>query len=117
MSSDAAWRLLSWISPGALLSACIVAPPSPKTAPCCDHVAHAPQQDRIIAAGGRIVHNGGTKRVMGMLAMTRAIGDHYLRPYVIADPEVERGSHNGACDVACHMWLDMVSCGAQAMVH
>lgn len=92
-SSDAAWRLLSWISPGALLSACIVAPPSPKTAPCCDHVAHAPQQDRIIAAGGRIVHNGGTKRVMGMLAMTRAIGDHYLRPYVIADPEVGRGSY------------------------
>jgi hypothetical protein len=32
---------------------------------------------------------------MGMLAMTRAIGDHYLRPYIIADPEVsfvERGS-------------------------
>jgi protein phosphatase 2C len=25
---------------------------------------------------------------MGMLAMSRAIGDHYLRPYVIAEPEI-----------------------------
>lgn len=45
-------------------------------------------QDRIRAAGGRIVFNGGARRVNGMLAMTRSIGDHYLRPYVIAEPEV-----------------------------
>jgi len=27
-------------------------------------------------------------RVMGVLAMSRAIGDHCLRPYVIPEPEV-----------------------------
>lgn len=53
---------------------------------------HKPDREdegaRIRAAGGRIVQNGGTKRVMGMLAMSRSIGDHYLRPYVIAEPEI-----------------------------
>jgi hypothetical protein len=29
-------------------------------------------------------------RVMGELAVSRAIGDEFLRPYVIADPEVRR---------------------------
>ena len=45
-------------------------------------------QARVRAAGGRIVFNSGSYRVMGMLAMSRAIGDHFLRPYVIAEPEV-----------------------------
>lgn len=43
---------------------------------------------RVEAAGGRVVYQGGSHRVMGLLAMSRAIGDHFLRPYVIADPEV-----------------------------
>lgn len=38
------------------------------------------------------MYNSGSHRVMGMLAMSRAIGDHFLRPYVIAEPEVG-GSH------------------------
>ena len=53
----------------------------------CDHGVACPQ-DRIRAAGGRVVFSSGSHRVMGMLAMSRAIGDHYLRPYVIAEPEV-----------------------------
>jgi hypothetical protein len=48
---------------------------------CC------PPQDRIQRAGGQVINNRGA-RVQGVLAMSRAIGDHALRPYVVADPEV-----------------------------
>ena len=44
-------------------------------------------QARVEAAGGQILFWNGV-RVMGVLAVSRAIGDHCLRPYVIADPEV-----------------------------
>lgn len=40
------------------------------------------------AAGGKVLHKGGSHRVMGLLAMSRAIGDHFLRPFIVADPEV-----------------------------
>ncbi|KIZ03468.1 hypothetical protein MNEG_4488, partial [Monoraphidium neglectum] len=43
---------------------------------------------RVKASGGRVVFKAGTHRVMGLLAMSRALGDHFLRPYVIADPEI-----------------------------
>lgn len=42
---------------------------------------------RIEAAGGQILFWNGV-RVMGVLAVSRAIGDHCLRPFVIAKPEV-----------------------------
>jgi hypothetical protein len=42
----------------------------------------------VSALGGKVVVKGGSSRVMGLLAMTRAIGDHFLRPYVIPEPEV-----------------------------
>eukprot|EP00246_Nothoceros_aenigmaticus_P015784 TRINITY_DN680_c0_g1_i1.p1 TRINITY_DN680_c0_g1~~TRINITY_DN680_c0_g1_i1.p1 ORF type:complete len:328 (+),score=25.32 TRINITY_DN680_c0_g1_i1:80-985(+) len=42
---------------------------------------------RIEAAGGRVISWGGY-RVLGVLAMSRAIGDRYLKPYVISEPEV-----------------------------
>ena len=38
-------------------------------------------QDRVGSAGGSIFLNNGL-RVMGVLAMTRAIGDKFLRKYV-----------------------------------
>ena len=38
-------------------------------------------------AGGQVLYWNG-HRVMGVLAMSRAIGDHCLRPYVIPEPEV-----------------------------
>ena len=46
-----------------------------------------PRQARVEAAGGQILFWNGV-RVMGVLAVSRAIGDHCLRPFVIAQPEV-----------------------------
>lgn len=46
-------------------------------------------QARVEAAGGQILFWNGV-RVMGVLAVSRAIGDHCLRPFVIAQPEVGR---------------------------
>jgi protein phosphatase 2C len=55
-------------------------------------VDHKPEREdemaRVEAAGGRVIYWNG-HRVLGVLAMSRAIGDRYLKPYVIADPEVK----------------------------
>ncbi|XP_027173335.1 protein phosphatase 2C 50 [Coffea eugenioides] len=45
------------------------------------------EYERIEAAGGKVIDWGGY-RVSGVLGMSRSIGDRYLRPYVIADPEM-----------------------------
>lgn len=54
-------------------------------------IDHKPNREdecsRIEAAGGRVINWEGY-RVSGVLAMSRSIGDRYLRPYVIADPEL-----------------------------
>ncbi|KAL6761134.1 hypothetical protein V8C86DRAFT_2544057 [Haematococcus lacustris] len=78
---------------------------------------HKPDREdeaaRIKAAGGRIVYNSGSHRVMGMLAMSRAIGDHYLRPYVIAEPEVaciERTPSDEVLVLATDGLWDVFSC-------
>lgn len=53
-------------------------------------------QARVEAAGGQILFWNGV-RVMGLLAVSRAIGDHSLRPYVIAEPEVGAGMPWSCC--------------------
>lgn len=53
---------------------------------CCGRRVHA--QARITQAGGFVFWNGG-HRVMGVLSMSRAIGDLHLKKYgVIPTPEV-----------------------------
>lgn len=43
---------------------------------------------RIVRGGGCILNVHGVLRVDGILAMTRAIGDQSLKPWVTSDPEV-----------------------------
>lgn len=45
------------------------------------------EMTRIEAAGGRVIFWNGY-RVMGVLATSRSIGDRYLKPYVIPEPDV-----------------------------
>lgn len=53
-----------------------------------DHKPDRPDElQRIEAAGGRVIYWDGA-RVLGVLAMSRAIGDTYLKPLVISEPEV-----------------------------
>ncbi|CAH9118506.1 unnamed protein product [Cuscuta europaea] len=42
---------------------------------------------RIEASGGKVIQWNG-HRVFGVLAMSRAIGDRYLKPWIIPEPEV-----------------------------
>ncbi|KAJ7964564.1 Protein phosphatase 2C-like protein [Quillaja saponaria] len=53
-----------------------------------DHKPDRPDElHRIESAGGRVIYWDGP-RVLGVLAMSRAIGDNYLKPYVIPEPDV-----------------------------
>mmetsp|Transcript_35844 Transcript_35844/g.84956 ORF Transcript_35844/g.84956 Transcript_35844/m.84956 type:complete len:769 (-) Transcript_35844:132-2438(-) len=45
------------------------------------------ERERVEEAGGQILYWNG-RRVMGVLAMSRAIGDQSLKQYVIPDPEI-----------------------------
>lgn len=46
------------------------------------------EEQRIVKAGGAVLKNQGFWRVQGSLAVSRALGDKYWHPYVIAEPEI-----------------------------
>lgn len=53
-----------------------------------DHKPDRPDEyERIIKAGGQVIHYD-FPRVQGVLAISRAMGDFELSPYVICEPEV-----------------------------
>ncbi|CAN4107017.1 unnamed protein product [Withania somnifera] len=87
-----------------------------------DHKPDRPDElNRIQEAGGRVIYWDGA-RVLGVLAMSRAIGDNYLKPYVISEPEVtitERSDEDDCLILASDGLWDVVSnetaCGVARM--
>ncbi|CAH1432487.1 unnamed protein product [Lactuca virosa] len=87
-----------------------------------DHKPDRPDElNRIQAAGGRVLYWEGA-RVCGVLAMSRAIGDNYLKPYVSCEPEVtitDRTSEDDFMILASDGLWDVVSnetaCGLAKM--
>ncbi|CDP00134.1 unnamed protein product [Coffea canephora] len=87
-----------------------------------DHKPDRPDElERIQEAGGRVIYWDGA-RVLGVLAMSRAIGDNYLKPYVISEPEVtiiDRSGEDDCLILATDGLWDVVSndtaCGVARM--
>ncbi len=81
----------------------------------CLTVDHRPdlnqERGRIEAAGGRIL-NLGVPRVEGILAVTRSLGDSYLKPLVSAEPRIVEGTlgrENDFVVVACDGIWDVLT--------
>nr|KJB74026.1 hypothetical protein B456_011G268200 [Gossypium raimondii] len=87
-----------------------------------DHKPDRPDELlRIEEAGGRVIYWDGA-RVLGVLAMSRAIGDNYLKPFVIPEPEVtitERSSRDECLILGSDGLWDVVTnetaCGVARM--
>ncbi|KAK6118604.1 hypothetical protein DH2020_047646 [Rehmannia glutinosa] len=87
-----------------------------------DHKPDRPDElNRIQAAGGRVIYWEGA-RVLGVLAMSRAIGDNYLKPYVSCEPEVtitDRSEEDECLIIASDGLWDVVTnetaCGVARM--
>ena len=76
---------------------------------------HKPNREdewaRIEAAVGRVIHWQGY-RVLGVLAMSRSIGDRYLKPCIIPEPEVkfvQREKHDECLILASDGLWDVVT--------
>ncbi|KAK4780566.1 hypothetical protein SAY87_016672 [Trapa incisa] len=77
-----------------------------------DHKPDRPDElERIHAAGGSVIYWNGA-RLLGVLAMSRAIGDIFLKPYVSFETEVtimERTSNDDCLILASDGLWDVVS--------
>ncbi|XP_050231608.1 protein phosphatase 2C 16 isoform X2 [Mercurialis annua] len=72
------------------ISQAIFEPLAPETVGSTAVVALPNREDeyaRIEASGGKVIQWNG-HRVFGVLAMSRSIGDRYLKPWIIPEPEV-----------------------------
>ncbi|KAJ4963010.1 hypothetical protein NE237_022949 [Protea cynaroides] len=77
----------------------------------CSHPDRPDELNRIQEAGGRVIYWDGA-RVLGVLAMSRAIGDSYLKPYMVSEPEVtitERTEEDECLILASDGLWDVVS--------
>jgi serine/threonine protein phosphatase PrpC/serine/threonine protein kinase len=60
-----------------------------------DHTPADPlEYSRVESSGGRIIGKGEMARVQGQLAITRAIGDFSLKPFISSEPDVLVFSRN-----------------------
>ena len=69
-----------------------------------DHKPDLPEETSRIEALGGIVTSFGAPRVMGFLAMSRALGDTDLRPFVTSEPRIavgRLGRENDFAVLAC----------------
>lgn len=77
-----------------------------------DHKPHLPEErSRIEGLGGRVVFYD-VPRVQGILAMSRALGDLGLKPYVTAEPRIVEGflgTENDFAVVACDGVWDVLT--------
>ncbi|OPY81119.1 MAG: Protein phosphatase 2C [Syntrophorhabdus sp. PtaU1.Bin153] len=77
-----------------------------------DHKPNLPEElERIEEKGGRVV-NLGVPRVQGLLAVSRAIGDRILKPYVTAEPRIIEGClgrENDYAIIACDGVWDVLT--------
>lgn len=63
-----------------------------------DHIPDRPdEKERVETAGGRVIDWNGC-RVLGVLATSRSIGDHYLKPYMTSEPEVTISKTTKSCE-------------------
>ncbi|KAJ4787652.1 Protein phosphatase 2C family protein [Rhynchospora pubera] len=78
----------------------------------CDHKPDRPDElARVKEAGGKVINWNGY-RVLGVLATSRSIGDHYLKPYVTPEPEVtvvDRSSRDEFLILASDGLWDVIS--------
>ena len=77
-----------------------------------DHKPDVPDETARIEALGGMVTSFGAPRVMGFLAMSRALGDTDLRPFVTSEPRVIAGilgRENDFAVLACDGVWDVLS--------